>query len=376
MPKFLTSGAQKLMENYIKSTGCKGAIYDEEMKLLWTNYPKYFDNFDLKTQCGERPLTSDSSFSLELDVGQAVLGITPVYKSSRIISAYVCIIRESYDIFKMINKTVISDFSDNIMQKSCDRLQKLAELNSAIGESVMELGSLCEPDGPEKLNNVFKELDKLIEKQKEMLSAMKNETEVYIDTCFIEQSDEDLYCNITLLLSAACAHVAESFKEIGRKVKFTVEDKKRYIPSEGRSLLLGFLHLLRAHVVLSPHGSSVSITVSVESAAGNSDYLCVKIKTLLLPGEEAEKSEEAKEAAERLLLTSHAYRELAKKVVMYDYNGEFMCSDTKKYMQTIFKIPVGKKNRGPKLESDKLMYGSRALTYLNNIMYWEKNGET
>lgn len=54
MPKFLTAGAQKLIENFIVSTGCKGAIYDEEMTCIWSNYNEFFDTFDLKKQKGKR----------------------------------------------------------------------------------------------------------------------------------------------------------------------------------------------------------------------------------------------------------------------------------------------------------------------------------
>lgn len=361
MPKFLTSGAQKLMANFIESSGVKGAVYDEEMTLLWTNYPEFFDNFDIGKINGESPLISESAFSAEADGVRAVLNITPVYKSPRVISAYVCIIREAYDIYKMMNKTVISDFSDNIMRKNRDRLEKLAELNRAIGEAAADSADLNGADGANRLN----ELNDLVKKQEELLLSMRNETRFYIDTCFNEVSEKA--CNISLLFSTVCEYAAKSFKELGRKVSFTVEEKDYYINSDDGSLLIGFLHLLRSHVMLSPPKTAVSVTAAFEPLTGGTGLFVVKVKTSLLPSEKI---------GEELLLSSRAYGELAKKVVMYDYGGLFERCDSKKNMQTVFKIPAARKNRGPMFRSEKSCYEGVALTYLRDIIYCENNGDT
>lgn len=363
MPKFLTSGAERLMENFIESSGGKGAIYDEEMTLIWTNYHEFFDKFDLKKMNEDAPIIFESSFSAELKDGRAVLNITPVYRSPRVISAYICIIREAYDIFKMMNKTVISDFSDNILRKNAYRIEKLAELNSAVREAAMELEDL---QATGSIGDCCERIAGLAQKQEEMLFSMKNETRFYIDTCFNETDSTNGLCNVTLLFSSVCGQAAESFDELNRKVRFTGVDKDCYIASEGGSLLLGFLHLLRAHIILSSPKSSVSVESYIESLSGNADLFCVKVKTTLLDREKID---------DDLLTTSRAYRELAKKVVLYNYDGTFECSDLKKNMQTVLKIPTVKKNRGAMLNSVSSDYGGVEKTYLADIVYREKNGD-
>ena len=48
MAKYMTSGAQKIMECFLQSSGGKSALYDDEMNLVWSNYHEFFDDFDLK----------------------------------------------------------------------------------------------------------------------------------------------------------------------------------------------------------------------------------------------------------------------------------------------------------------------------------------
>lgn len=361
MPNSLTSGAEKMMENFIESSGSKGAIYDEKLTLIWTNYPDFFDNFEIEKMNEQSPLTSESSFSVETEGMRAVLNITPVYKSPRVISAYICIIREAYDIYKMMNKTVISDFSDNIMMKNKNKLERLAELNRVMGEAVMAVKELNGLGDTNELGN----LTDLVQKQKKLLDSMKNETRFYIDTCFNEVSNES--CNISVLFSTVCECAAESLRELGRKVSYTAETKDCYITSKDSALLLGFLHLLRSHIMVSPPKTAVSITAAFEPLTRKTGFFTVKVKTSLIPSEEIQKE---------LLLSSRAYRELAKKVIIYNYSGEFKCADSAKNMQTFFKIPALKNNRGPMLKSGELLYEGNALTYLRDIIiYWEKNGE-
>lgn len=405
MPKLLTSGAERLLENFVKFSGSKCAVYNGEMKLLQTNYHQFFDNFDLTQLFDPSALASEGTFTVETNGVHAVLSVSPIYKSQRVIAAYICIIREAYDIYKMISKSVISDFSDNIMKKNGNRLETLAQLNRAVTDSLAQ----------SKSSGAKKKLAELLQKQKKLIDAMKNETKFYLYTCFNDV--EKMGCNISLLFSQACEHVSEYLRETGRRVNYTAEEKDYYIEPEGGPLLLGFMHLLRAHLILSPKKTSVSITALYEDSPVGSGTFTVKLKTKLLSKENSDEDLTSNEnideeptsmentndeplsvenaddepppieyadedlsfqedTYESLLISSRAYRELAKKVVVYDYGGDFNCHDSKKYMQTIFKIPVGKKNRRAVFKSVSAKYDSLDISYLEDIVYLDSSRDS
>lgn len=117
----------------------------------------------------------------------------------------------------------------------------------------------------------------------------------------------------------------------------------------GSTFLLAFMHLLRAHIMLSPTKSSVTLSAEYNDTITPAGLFLVKVKTTLLSDDKTDES---------TLLTSRAYRELSKKVFKYNYGGTFECTDTKKNMQTIFSVPVAKKNRGAMLNSSNVCYNS------------------
>lgn len=338
MAKGITSGAQRLMENFLSSVEGRSALYDEEMNLMWTNFHEFFDKFDLKKKNEETPIRIESSFSADIDGSRAVLSITPVYKSLRTISAYVCVIRDSYEVYKLMNKTAIAAFTNNIMEKNIDKLERLVELNSNIAEALR-----------------FEEIDDLLMEQKRLLVSMRNEAKYCIDTCYNNVDSSDINCNLSMMFKSLCKDAEESFRDLGRKVNFTGESRDYYIIENSKALVTAFLHLLRSHLMLSPLKSPVNISTYYE-ANGN---FCISVKTKLVPIDKTDES---------VVTTSRAYRELAKKVILFDYNGSFECSDDDKNMQTVFKFPVLKKNRGPVLTTSNSWYLNERNRILHTYM--------
>lgn len=342
MAKGITSGAQRLMENFLSSVEGRSALYDEDMNLIWTNFHEFFDKFDLKKTNEETPIRIESSFSADIDGSQAVLSITPVYKSLRTISAYVCVIRDSYEVYKLMNKTAIAAFTNNMMEKNAYKLERLAELNANIGEAV-------------RGNESAEEINDLIMEQKRLLVSMRNEARYCIDTCYNEVDSNEINCNLSMMFRSLCKDAEESFRDLGRKVSFTGESRDYYIIENSKALVTAFLHLLRSHLLLSPLKSPVNISTYYE-ANGN---FCISVKTKLAPIDKTDES---------VLTTSRAYRELAKKVVLFDYNGSFECSGDDKNMQTVFKFPVLKKNRGPVLTTSNSWYLNERNRILHTYM--------
>jgi len=352
MANSLLPAAERLLKNYLESSGSKGAIYDESMTLLWTNFHEFFDNFDIAEINTKTPLISESSISVDIEGVRAVMNITPVRKSPRVISNYVCVVRQAYDIYKLMNKTIISDFSNIIMKKYNERLERLADFNRAISDEITQ------PEGSNKL-------DWLVQSQEKLITSMRNESRFYMDTCFKEVLETGVPCNISFLLTLVCICAADKLKELKRKVNFSVPDKNLYISADVGPLILGFLHLLRAHVMLSPLKGSVSVNASVIEGTR---LFSVSIKTSLISPEKISND---------YLTAARIYRELAKKTIVYNYGGTFECNDSKKSMQTVFKITVSKKNRGPMLNVRSPMYDcgekSAVVAYLLDIIYQEKN---
>ena len=192
MAKYMTSGAQKIMECFLQSSGGKSALYDDEMNLVWSNYHEFFDDFDLKQVKSENQLTSETAVSVITNGVRAVLNITPVRKTVRTICAYVCNIKDAYDIYRLMSKTVISDFANNIMNKSKARIEKLVMLNQEIHEAVSDLMTNNAECGSES-----SVLNELILQQEQFLTTMNNEIRFYIDTCYKELSEEKESCNLT-----------------------------------------------------------------------------------------------------------------------------------------------------------------------------------
>lgn len=365
MAKGITSGAQRLMENFLSSVEGRSALYDEEMNLIWTNYHEFFDIFDLKKINEETPIRIESSFSTDIDGNQEVLSITPVYKSLRTISAYVCVIRSSYEVYKLMNKTAIAAFSNNMMEKNINKLERLVGLNAYIAEAVR-----------------FEEIDDFLMEQKRLLVSMRNETKYYMDTCYNHVNSNEINCNPSMMFRSLCEDAEESFRDLGRKITFSGESRDYYITENSTALATAFLHLLRSHLLLSPLKSNLNISTYYE--AGGS--FCVSVKSKLVSLDKLSrinKTDNADNAdnigdidntdnidntGERVLITARAYRELAKKVILFDYNGSFECSDDNKNMQTVFKFPVLKKNRGPVLTTSNSWYLDKKKRVLHTYM--------
>lgn len=353
MAKSITAGAQKLMESFLGSVEGKCAFYDDDKKLLWTNCSEFFEKFDLKKVDEEDPIKSEVCISVNIDGEKSALCITPVYRTLRTIVAYICIARNDYEVYSMMDMTSIPDYTNNAMEKTEDKLEKLTELNSYIEEAIQD------EDGAERAIDLIRE-------QKRLLVSMKNETKYQRQTCFIEKSDDDLNCNLTMMFSAMCNDAEESFRDLGRKIIFKGEGKDYYIAEDSKALQTSFMHLLRSHMILSPLKSILEIATYYEASSSTTSNFCVSIKTRLKPSSQIEDS---------ALLSSYAYRELSKKVVKYDYQGIFNVEDDGKTLKTEFKIPVLKKNRGPMLTASNSWYldgRSRPLhTYMKDIIEQE-----
>lgn len=360
MTKSMTGGAQRMMENYLESTGGKSALYDDGMNLVWSNYHEFFDNFDLRKVKSDSQLISETTVSVSDDGVRAVLSITPVHKTVRTICAYVCVIKDAYDIYSLMDNSIISDFSNNIMNKGKSRIEKLASLNQSIFEAASEL--TADREESDRLAG----LNELIREQERVITTMFNETRFFIDSCYKKPAENKEFSNLTLMFATVFSYIGEDFKEIKRKVNVSAPEKDYYISKDGGTLLLAFFHLLRAHIAVSPVRSSVTLSAEYTVDASAAGSFLVKIKTSLISEDKTDES---------TLMSSRAYRELSKKVIRYNYGGTFECVDTKKSMQTVFSIPVAKKNRGAMLNSSNVCYGDSESgiyrSYIREILRME-----
>lgn len=330
----ITAPTKKAYEVLLNSFEGKTALYDEEMNWLWDNYPEFYSKLDLKEIADPEALKEETNFPVVDGGKKAVLTVIPIYKGKRTVISYVCVLKDNYSIYKMMNEASISAYVNNYFSKKGSSLKELMALNTEISEEIQK-------------NTGSEHLDELLARQKRVIYSLSTENEYLSATCFSTPKEAELYCNLNELFKAICRDAEQSFRTIKRKVSYTFDDKNYYISKEYEHLMTAFMYLLRSHMILSPLKSPIDISSEFESVSGG--IFCVTVSTKLRPREQIK---------ETVITSSEACRDLAKKVILNDYEGDIIFSDSGKAMTTTIKIPVQKKNR-------KNLLNSRNSSYLN-----------
>lgn len=338
--------AKKAYETLLNSFEGKTALYDEEMNWLWDNYPEFYNKLNFKEIAESEALKEETHFPVVDGDKKAVLTVIPIYKSKRTVIAYICVLKDNYSIYKMMNEASISDYINNYFSKKGDSLKELTALSTEISEVI-------------KKNTDSEHLDELLARQNRVICSLAKENEYLSATCFSAPKEAELNCNLTELFKAICKDAEQSFRTIKRKVNYTFDEKNYYISKEYEPLLIAFMHLLRSHMILSPLKSPIDISSEFESVSYTGGAFCVTVSTKLKTREQPDKS---------VIISSEAYRDLAKKVILNDYAGEIIFSDTDKAMITTIKIPVQKKNRGNILNSRNSSYLNESFRPLHAYM--------
>lgn len=350
----MSASVKKLYEGLLNAFDGKTALFDEEMNLFYTDYPEFYNKFNLKEASSGNPLKKETHLSVAYGKEKAVLTVIPIYRGKRTVSSYLCVLKENYGIYKMMSRSTVSDYVNNYLNKHMKNLKELGELNRDITAALEGLPE----DDPVK---------KLLARQKRAISSVIQENEYFYKTCFPDVEDSDLYCNLSVLLEAICQDAEISLKALKRKVTYHSDDNNYYTSKNYESLVAAFFHLIRFHLMLSPLRTGISISVGYETMSYILGYFCVTISTKLKPAEEISE----------LLIDANSYRDLAKNVVLFNYEGDISFTSNKKTLTSTVKIPARKNNRGPFLSSENSPYMNdnyRPLSiYIKDIIEKEIN---
>lgn len=350
----MPASVKKLYEGLLNAFDGKTALYDEEMNLICTDYPEFYDNFSLKEACGNSPFKKETHIAVTDGGEKVTLTVIPIYKGKRTVSSYLCVLKENFGIYKMMSSSPISDYVNIYLKKHKKKLEELDDLNRDITRALEGLPK----DDPVKM---------FLARQKRAISSIIEENGYFYKTCFPEVEDSDINCNLSILLEAICQDAEISLKTLKRKITYPSDNNKYYISKEYKSLAAAFLHLIRYHLMLSPLKTGINISTEYEDMSYNRGYFCVTISTKLKPAEEIGE----------LLTDANSYRDLAKNVVLFNYEGDISFTTTKTKLTSTVKIPAVKKNRGPILSSKNSPYmadGYRPFSvYMRDIIEYEIN---
>lgn len=351
----MSASVKKLYEGLLNAFDGKTALYDEEMNPLCTDYPEFYDNFNLKEACGNNSFKKETHIAVTDGGEKVTLTVIPIYKGKRTVSSYLCVLKENYGIYKMMSSSPISDYINNYLKNHKKKLDELKELNKDIAIALEEIPN----DDPVK---------KLLTRQKRAISSIIEENKYLFQTCFPEVKVTDINCELSSLLEAICQDAEISLKTLKRKITYPPSDKnKYYIPKEYNFLATAFLHLIRYHLMLSPLRTGINISTEYEDMSYNRGYFCVTISTKLKPTEEIGE----------LLPNANGYRDLAKNVILFNYDGDISFTLTKTKLTSTVKIPALRKNRGPFLSGKNSAYmadGYRPFSvYMRDIIEYEIN---
>ncbi|MCM1299286.1 MAG: hypothetical protein NC203_04080 [Firmicutes bacterium] len=310
------SSTLKFTIEYLSSVQGISAVFSKGFQLEWSNDAEYFGSLKLDFLQPFLPLKGEAFFPVTAHGEKQVLSITPLFKGKYAISGYIFVLKNSYQVYQMAAKTKLSEYMNYINSRCLGNAEKLRELNDKIKTDLL-------------LKKAPEELEKTVTEQGRYISALANDIEIS-KLIFIDEKNET-NCNITDLVNILCNQLKEYYKSNQRRVTAQIDDKGYFNTLDFNILSLAVLQIVKFHTCTSPLKSGINIS----GGYFEKGMYGITVKTKKLPEGEA--------ASDGMW---EYYRSLAKKVFLYDFNGEFICDETDKYNITLAKFPVFKKNRG------------------------------
>lgn len=323
----LSSPVLKGLTSFLSSLDAASAIYDADFNLASTDSEEFFKKLDLSAVISNPPTKEETAYTVTVDGEKIILSVTPVFKSKRIITAYILVARTDYQLYKQICAGSIPDYFTMLMNDIKKEIVRCSEMNE-IAQSA----------------NTSKKLALLLEEQKSVLNKIYSELNrtrcsIFSDT----ELNSRINCNVSALLSVLCDDASECLKNVKRKISFDIDAKNYYSKIDYNLFAAAFSNILMYHM----HYSPLKSTVSIKSSVNAEKLLELTVKT------KADKKEiEPAEENTRVKF----FRNLAHKIVCYDFGGECETKNEDGTVITIVRLPVSKKNRGLLLTSKNSAY--------------------
>lgn len=310
------SSTLKYTIGYLSALKGASAVYSKNFELVWTNDDDFFGGLKLDFLTPFLPLREETLFSATVRGEKQVLSVSPVFKGKYAVNGYVFTLKDSYQVYRMTEKTELSGYISGISGRYRENIARLKELNDSAKTDIMLKKASFDPE-------------KIVSEQGRCISALANDMEVN-KLIFIKEKNET-NCNITDLLNIICSQLGDYYKGIQRKVTVQIDDKSYFNTLDFNILSVAILQTVKFHTCTSPLKSGINIS----GGYFEKGMYGITVKT--------KKNFSADDPGDALY---EYYRGLAKKLFLFDLGGEFISEETDKYNITIAKFPIFKKNRG------------------------------
>lgn len=323
----LSTPTLKGLTSFLSSLDAISAVYDVDFNLASTDSEDFFKELDISAVISNPPTRGETAYTVTVNGEKIILSVTPIFKSKRIITAYIFIARTDYQLYKQVCAGSIPDYFTMLLNNLKDEIAECSELNKLAQDTSAskKLTSILE-DQQRALNRIFSEL-------KRTGCSVFSDAEV----------NSRINCNVSALLGVLCDDASECFKDVKRKLSFDIDERNYYAKIDFNLFTSAFSNILMYHLCCSPLKSTISISTEVN--AEKLLELTVKTKA---DNKRIESAEEATRAK--------YFRDLAHKIICYDFGGECESNNDGGNVVTVIKLPVSKKNRGSLLTSKNSAY--------------------
>lgn len=320
----MTASVLKGVTAYLSSLNASSAIYDDELTLIWTNCDEFFKAFDTKAISDIQPIKSEQPIPVFVNRTKYVMNVVPLFRSKKRVSGYVCVLRDSFEVYRMVNSSAVSDYTGLFLQETQEKANRIISITKVMEELVPE-------------NEEGEKLARLIKEQ--YVQAVRLFTEASSTSALsgILAADDtpNLNCNVSALVAGLCVEAGQCLVKTKRKLIRNVDLRHYYARIGYKTFAVAFMSALRSHMYISQLKSDIEVSSHFDD--GN---FFITVKSDLLPEEELSFSQEIKSSLDR---------ELAHKIVASDCGGTLTFTGVDGTAVTEMKIPVNKKNRGKTL---------------------------
>ena len=332
MDTSVSTSVLKGVTTYLSSLNAKSAVYSDDLKLLWTSGDEFFKTVDTGFIKDALPIKEETHLSLTVDKVRFAVSVTPLYRSKRLVSGYVCVMRDSTEIYAMANSSAVSDHARLFLQDIQEKANRIISLDKVLD------GLIPENENKEKIQDILRD---------QCANSLRIFTAASASRAILPpaESSEDapaVNCHVSALISGLCTEASQCLVKTKRKLIKDIDMRNYYAKVDYRVFAVAFMSILRSHLYISPLKSSIQVSSRFED--GN--YI-VTVSSELLPEDKMDPLQIARSMHDR---------ELARKIVVSDCGGVLTFKEEKNTAVSEMTLPVIKKNRGASLNNANSEY--------------------
>ena len=327
----VTASVLKGVTTYLSSLNAKSAVYSDDLTLEWTNCEEFFKALDTNIIRAALPIKSEQPVSVVVGRVKYAMNVVPLYRSKRLVCGYVCVLRDSYEIHKMISSSAMADYNELFLKETQERATRI------IGASKVMEKLVPRGENGEKLLELIKEQH--VQAERIFTEASGNSTALAL-----RGEDDELYvnCNISALVSGLCTEASQCLVKTKRRLIKNIDGRSYYAKIDYKTFAIAFMSAFRSHLYISPLKSDIEISSRFEEGD-----CFITVKSDILPDDMIDYAQEIK---------SQQDRELARRIIMSECDGSLTFTAEGGKAVTEMRVSVIKKNRGQLLNNSNSEY--------------------